>query len=69
MRRHACADHQQAERRDGTGPGSADFRKHVESLGMEPAGGTPQELGAWVRSELARWTKAVRDAGIQTQAT
>ena len=47
---------------------NAEFRKHVESLGMEPAGGTPQELGAWVRSELARGTKAVRDAGIQAQA-
>jgi tripartite-type tricarboxylate transporter receptor subunit TctC len=46
---------------------NAEFRKHVESLGMEPAGGTPQELGKWVRSELARWTKAVRDAGIQVQ--
>ena len=47
---------------------NAEFRKHVESLGMEPAGGTPQELGKWVRSELARWTKAVRDAGIQVQS-
>ena len=46
---------------------SAEFRKHIETLGMEPAGGTPQELGKWVRSELARWTKAVRDAGIQAQ--
>jgi tripartite-type tricarboxylate transporter receptor subunit TctC len=47
---------------------NAEFSKHVESLGMEPAGGTPQDLRAWVRSELARWTKAVRDAGIQAQA-
>ena len=47
---------------------NAEFRKHLESLGMEPAGGTPQELGKWVRSELARWTKAVRDAGIQVQS-
>jgi tripartite-type tricarboxylate transporter receptor subunit TctC len=34
---------------------------------MEPAGSTPQELREWVRSELARWTKVVRDAGIQLQ--
>lgn len=46
---------------------NVEFRKHVEALGMEPGGGTPQELAEWVRSELARWTKAVRDAGIQTQ--
>ena len=46
---------------------NAEFSKHIESIGMEPAGSTPQELREWVRSELARWTKAVRDAGIQVQ--
>jgi tripartite-type tricarboxylate transporter receptor subunit TctC len=43
----------------------SDFVKHVETLGMIPAGSTPEELGAWIRGELARWTKIVRDAGIQ----
>jgi tripartite-type tricarboxylate transporter receptor subunit TctC len=46
---------------------NAEFTKHVELIGMEPAGSTPQELREWVRSELARWTKVVRDAGIQVQ--
>ncbi len=44
---------------------NTEFSKQIELIGMEPAGSTPQELSAWVRSELARWTKAVRDAGIQ----
>ncbi|HZM44389.1 MAG TPA: tripartite tricarboxylate transporter substrate binding protein [Burkholderiales bacterium] len=44
---------------------NAEFAKHVEAIGMEPAGSTPQELRDWTRSELARWTKVVRDAGIQ----
>jgi tripartite-type tricarboxylate transporter receptor subunit TctC len=45
---------------------NAEFSKHVESIGMEPASSnTPEELREWVRSELARWTKVVRDAGIQ----
>lgn len=44
---------------------NAEFSKHIEVIGMEPAGSTPQELSAWVRSELARWTKVVRDAGVQ----
>lgn len=48
---------------------NAEFTKHIEILGMEPAGGTPQELRAWVASELARWTKVVRDAGIKVQGT
>lgn len=42
-----------------------EFIKQIERLGMVPTSGTPQELRAWVRSELARWSKAVRDAGIQ----
>jgi tripartite-type tricarboxylate transporter receptor subunit TctC len=46
---------------------NAEFSKHVESIGMEPAGSTPQELREWVSNELARWTKVVRDAGIQVQ--
>jgi len=47
----------------------AEFNKHIEFLGMEPAGGTPEELRDWIRSELARWTKVVRDAGIQVQGS
>ncbi len=46
---------------------NVEFSKHIESIGMEPAGSTPQELREWVRSELARWTKVARDAGIQVQ--
>ena len=47
---------------------NAEFSTHIESLGMEPtAGSTPAELREWIRSELARWTKVVRDAGIQAQ--
>jgi tripartite-type tricarboxylate transporter receptor subunit TctC len=45
----------------------SEFIKHVESLGMEPTSSTPEALREWIRSELARWTKVVRDAGIQVQ--
>ena len=44
---------------------NTEFSKQIEFLGQEPAGSTPQELSVWVRSELARWTKVVRDAGVQ----
>ena len=44
---------------------NAEFSRHVDLIGMEPAGSTPQELREWVRNELARWKKVVRDAGIQ----
>jgi len=41
-----------------------EFSKHVDTIGMVPAGGTPNELREWIRSEIARWTKVVREAGI-----
>jgi tripartite-type tricarboxylate transporter receptor subunit TctC len=47
---------------------NTEFSKLIESIGMEPVSSTtPEELSVWVRSELARWTKVVRDAGIQMQ--
>ena len=46
---------------------NAEFSKYIESIGMEPAASTPQELQEWVSSELARWSKVVRDAGIRVQ--
>lgn len=41
------------------------FVKHVETIGMVPAGSTPAELHAWIRSEIARWSKVVKDAGLR----
>jgi len=46
---------------------NAEFAKRIEALGMVPSGSTPRELGEWIRSELVRWTKAARDAGIGVQ--
>ncbi|MFH1602331.1 MAG: tripartite tricarboxylate transporter substrate-binding protein, partial [Pseudomonadota bacterium] len=46
----------------------AEFRKNIEFIGLEPAdSGTPAEFGAMVRSELARWTKVIREAGIRVE--
>ena len=44
---------------------NAEFAKQIEAIGMEPASSTPKELGEKVRTELARWTKVIRTAGIQ----
>jgi tripartite-type tricarboxylate transporter receptor subunit TctC len=43
----------------------AAFRKHLESMGMEPVSSTPEVLGERLKSELARWTKLMRSLGIQ----
>ena len=36
-------------------------------LGMQPATNTPDELGVLLKSELAKWTKVVKDANIKPE--
>ena len=42
-----------------------DLRDRLKGLGTTPIGSTPEVLAAHVRSELDRWTKVVRVAGIK----
>jgi tripartite-type tricarboxylate transporter receptor subunit TctC len=39
----------------------------LAKLGVDPGGGTPEEFGATVSSEMVRWGKIVKDAGIKIQ--
>ncbi len=43
---------------------TAEFRKTLEALGLEPISSTPAEFGDRIKTELARWTKVIKDAGI-----
>jgi tripartite-type tricarboxylate transporter receptor subunit TctC len=36
-------------------------------LGFEPVGDTPEEASARIASDVVRWTKIIRDAGIKAQ--
>ena len=38
-----------------------------EKVGSEVAGGTPQELGDLIKSQVALWAKVVSDAGLKIQ--
>src|SRR4051812_46411415 len=42
-------------------------RDALARLGTDPGGGTPEEFGATLRSEIVRWTKIVKDADIKVQ--
>ena len=33
--------------------------------GMDPAGSTPAEFDAYLRSEIAKWTRVVKESGIK----
>ncbi len=42
-------------------------REALEKIGSEPAGGSPQEFGDLVKSQVALWAKVVNDAGLKLQ--
>ena len=46
---------------------SADMKKHMETEGLEPAGGSPARFGEILKSEAARWAKVVQQAGIKVE--
>ncbi|MGV3653362.1 MAG: tripartite tricarboxylate transporter substrate binding protein [Noviherbaspirillum sp.] len=44
-----------------------DVRDKFATLGATPIGNAPHELGAYVRSEIARWAGAVKSSGATAQ--
>ncbi len=44
---------------------SPDVRKRLIDQGADPASGTPEEFAAYVKSEMMRWGKVVRDTGAR----
>lgn len=50
-----------------TGMSQPDAKKVMEAQGLEIATSTPEELGALVKSELAKWGKVIKAAGIKPQ--
>jgi tripartite-type tricarboxylate transporter receptor subunit TctC len=43
------------------------MRESFAKIGAEPAGGTPEAFGALVQSQVAHWSKVVKDAGLKFQ--
>ena len=44
-----------------------DVHELLVRQGMDPAGSTPTEFDAYLRSEIAKWTRVVREAGIRAE--
>ncbi|MCX7200556.1 MAG: tripartite tricarboxylate transporter substrate binding protein [Proteobacteria bacterium] len=42
-----------------------DVQKRMLEFGFEPAGGTPEQFGDFIRSELAKWGPVVKAAGVR----
>jgi tripartite-type tricarboxylate transporter receptor subunit TctC len=44
-----------------------DVRDSIVSQASDPAGGTPEEFAAFIRSETAKWGEVIRAAGIKPE--
>lgn len=42
-----------------------DVREKFSAQGEEPYTFTPEQFAAFIKSEIAKWTKVIRDAGVQ----
>ena len=42
-----------------------EIRERMTAIGIDPIGGTPEELAAQLRADLDRWTKVAHSAGIK----
>ncbi len=40
-------------------------REAIEKMAAEPAGGTPAEFGSFLNTQLAHWSRVVKESGIK----
>ena len=44
-----------------------DTRQKLATMGFDPVASTPEEFAQWIRTEIVRWGKVIRDANIALQ--
>ncbi len=44
-----------------------DVKDRLAALGVEPVGSSPEECDAFVRSEMEKWSKVIRAAGLKAE--
>jgi tripartite-type tricarboxylate transporter receptor subunit TctC len=44
-----------------------DVKERLAAIGFEPIGNTPEECAAQFRTEIAKWGKVIREAGIKAE--
>jgi tripartite-type tricarboxylate transporter receptor subunit TctC len=46
---------------------SPEASKKLQDIGLEPVGSTAEELAAYQRTEIAKWSKVVKDSGAKAE--
>jgi len=44
-----------------------EFNDRLLALGFDPVASAPDQFADWIRIEIAKWGKVIRDAGITLQ--
>src|SRR5262249_26174467 len=55
----------QLQREIAKGIATPEMKERLATLGYEPVASTPEECEALLKSEAAKWTKLIREAGIK----
>jgi tripartite-type tricarboxylate transporter receptor subunit TctC len=45
--------------------GDREVRERIATFGFEPVGNTPEEFGEFVKADIARWAKVVKESGAR----
>jgi tripartite-type tricarboxylate transporter receptor subunit TctC len=46
---------------------SPDIRERLDQLAFEPVGGSPREFADYIRTEIPKWAKVMRDANVKPE--
>jgi len=44
-----------------------EVRERMQTLGLDPAGGTPEAFAAFVKADIARWAKVIKETGVHVE--
>jgi tripartite-type tricarboxylate transporter receptor subunit TctC len=44
-----------------------DVRATLQNQGLDPAGGTPEQFGSYIRSERIKWAKVIKESGAKAE--
>jgi tripartite-type tricarboxylate transporter receptor subunit TctC len=47
--------------------GNAEMRERLLGMGVEPVGNSPAEFAAFIKSDMSKWSKLIKDAGIRME--